>query len=261
MKTISRLILLTFLLGLSACMPAFADEFGPGFTGWHQGSDGGWQYYNSGKPAVDTWVDVDGKSYYFDVNGKWVENAVPNASAQNNAAQNTQTAEAAQASAQAQPSQAADPAALANGNVSEKYANRVNPFPQYKDLVEIDIANQHVFCYKGGVLMWDSYCVTGCVQEGHSTPEGVFQIQSKERSRYLKGPIDPATGKNKWKNWVEYWMPFHNGCGLHDASWRDKFAGTIYQYGGSHGCVNLPVAKAPILYDLVYVGMPVVVHQ
>jgi len=256
MKLIARLVLLTSLLTLCMAFSACAEEFGPGFTGWHQETDGNWRYYTSGTPAAGTWKEIDGKNYYFDAAGNWVENADPNAGTQNDAAQNAQTADAAQA----QPSHAADAAALANGAVSPEYADRANPYPQYRDVVEVDIANQHVFCYKGNVLMWDSYCVTGCVKEGHSTPEGVFQIQSKERSRYLTGPVNPATGKPKWKNWVEYWMPFHNGCGLHDASWRNKFAGTIYQYGGSHGCVNLPVAKAPILYDLVYVGMPVVVH-
>ena len=35
----------------------------------------------------------------------------------------------------------------------------------------------------------------------------------------------------------------------------------IYQYGGSHGCINLPPAKAKILYDLVYTGIPVICYN
>jgi len=254
-RTIARIFLLTAVLSLPAGFTAFADAFGPGYTGWHQETDGSWKYYTAGTPLRSTTVTVDGVSYTFDADGKWIENAAP--SVPDSTAGQT---EAGNAAAQTDPGQAADAAALARGSVSAQYAGRANPYPQYPDVVEIDIAGQHVFCYKNNVLMWDSYCVTGCVQDGHSTPEGVFQIQSKERSRYLQGPVDPATGKRKWKNWVDYWMPFHNGCGLHDASWRDKFAGTIYQYGGSHGCVNLPAARTPELFGLVYVGMPVVVH-
>ena len=49
--------------------------------------------------------------------------------------------------------------------------------------------------------------------------------------------------------------------GFHDASWRSKFGGTIYQYSGSHGCINLPVDKAKLLYEKVYKGMPVLCHN
>ena len=49
-------------------------------------------------------------------------------------------------------------------------------------------------------------------------------------------------------------MPFNGGIGFHDASWRSKFSGTIYQYSGSHGCINLPVDKAKLLYEKVYKG-------
>jgi len=32
-------------------------------------------------------------------------------------------------------------------------------------------------------------------------------------------------------------------------------------YAGSHGCVNLPQERVPDLYERVYVGMPVIVHD
>ena len=56
-------------------------------------------------------------------------------------------------------------------------------------------------------------------------------------------------------------MPFNGGIGLHDANWRSKFGGTIYQNSGSHGCVNLPPDKAAALYDLVYTGIPVICYN
>ena len=54
-------------------------------------------------------------------------------------------------------------------------------------------------------------------------------------------------------------MPFYNGCGFHDASWRSSFGGDIYKYDGSHGCINLPPSVAPTFYNYVRTGMPVVV--
>ena len=62
-------------------------------------------------------------------------------------------------------------------------------------------------------------------------------------------------------NMKAMWMPFNGGIGFHDASWREKFGGTIYQYAGSHGCINLPVEKAKLLYEKVYKGMPVLCHN
>ena len=69
-------------------------------------------------------------------------------------------------------------------------------------------------------------------------------------------------GKPDYKSKVKYWMPFNgNLIGLHDASWRTKFGGSIYKSDGSHGCVNLPSGKAADLYDLIRVGDVVCVHS
>lgn len=54
-------------------------------------------------------------------------------------------------------------------------------------------------------------------------------------------------------------MPFHNGVGLHDASWRSEFGGTIYKYSGSHGCVNLPYSAAKAIYAEAEIGTTVIV--
>ena len=54
-------------------------------------------------------------------------------------------------------------------------------------------------------------------------------------------------------------MPFYGGYGFHDASWRSKFGGSIYNYSGSHGCINLPKSKAGTLYDLIDKEVPIVI--
>lgn len=118
--------------------------------------------------------------------------------------------------------------------------------------VEVDTLEQHVYLYIDGECVMDSPCVTGNVSWNMETPKGVFYIEYKQRNRTLRGP-DYATP-------VSYWMHFYNHCGFHDANWRKNFGGEIYLKDGSHGCVNMPPAKAKELYEQVYAGMPVVIY-
>ena len=60
---------------------------------------------------------------------------------------------------------------------------------------------------------------------------------------------------------VKYWMPFNGNIGMHDASWRSSFGGTIYKYNGSHGCVNLPPAVAKKVFQYVKAGTPVICYK
>ncbi|WP_143320713.1 L,D-transpeptidase family protein [Clostridium sp. HBUAS56010] len=126
--------------------------------------------------------------------------------------------------------------------------------------VEVDMAAQHVYMYKGGTLVWDAPCVTGNVSKNYITPEGIYTLNYKQTDRILRGP-KKADGTYEYESHVDYWMPFNGGIGFHDASWRAKFGGTIYQKSGSHGCINLPPKKAKDLYNLIYSGIPVICHN
>ncbi len=119
--------------------------------------------------------------------------------------------------------------------------------------VEVNLSAQHMYCYKDGVLALDAPCVTGCVGKGTITHVGVYPIYSKEKDRDLVG--------DNYRSHVNYWMPFDAGEGLHDATWRSSFGGSIYLTNGSHGCVNLSNSVAGQLYDLVDVGTPVFVYR
>ena len=96
----------------------------------------------------------------------------------------------------------------------------------------------------------------GCSLCHRKCVKGLYSLTYKEKDRILRGKKKPD-GTYEYESHVDYWMPFNGGIGLHDASWRSKFGGTLYQTGGSHGCINLPPQKAPALYDLVYKGIPV----
>ena len=114
---------------------------------------------------------------------------------------------------------------------------------------------------------------TNIVSGKQSTPSdiGYFDIDWKERNTYLTGP--------GYSSYVDYWMPFNGGEGLHDAEyhtdydedgnyvrdhgWRSngEFGGDTYQYNGSHGCINLPNEAAKNIYDNVETGTMVLVKK
>ena len=86
----------------------------------------------------------------------------------------------------------------------------------------------------------------------------IESVRANMRRQLNNIDVKRPDGSIEYKTPVTYWMPFNGGIGLHDASWRSKFGGTIYQTSGSHGCVNLPPASAATLYDLLYKGIPVI---
>lgn len=122
--------------------------------------------------------------------------------------------------------------------------------------VEVDIYEQHVYYYQNYELVYDCNCVTG-TEGSSSTPSGIFDVDEKVRGRELEGYR--SDGTLSYSVHVDYWIRFLPHYGLHDASWRDSFGGSIYEYDGSHGCVNLPSGAAATLYDLVDYGTPVIV--
>lgn len=115
--------------------------------------------------------------------------------------------------------------------------------------VIIDISDQNIKVYQEDKLIVDSPIVTG--KDSSPTYCGIFDVYKKEE--HVHWP--------EFKVTVKYWMPFNRGEGMHDADWRKEFGGTIYHKKGSHGCVNLPVDVAPIVYDTVEVGTPVLVKK
>ena len=124
--------------------------------------------------------------------------------------------------------------------------------------VEADLSNQHVYLYVDGQLIVDTPCVSGTKYESsRHTVLGLYSIYYKQRNRTLQGPI--VNGAPSYTSFVNYWMPFYKGYGLHDASWRGSFGGTIYYYSGSHGCINLPYSAAATIYEHTEVGTPVIV--
>lgn len=121
--------------------------------------------------------------------------------------------------------------------------------------VEVSLEEQHVWFYKDSELIMDSDCVSGTKDTSRETPTGMWYMDV-----VMPGKMLYPSGESKG-TWVDRWMRFTpDGCGLHDATWRSKFGGSIYTYSGSHGCVNLPPRFAYDLYEYAYTGMPVIVY-
>lgn len=119
--------------------------------------------------------------------------------------------------------------------------------------IEVSIGKQHLWYYKNGKLQSETNVVTGDVSKKRGTPSGVYFISERVNGKYLTGA--------DYKTWVNKWMRLTNtGIGLHDAGWRGSFGGNIYKGNGSHGCINLPKNYAYSLYDVTYVGMPVIIY-
>lgn len=89
------------------------------------------------------------------------------------------------------------------------------------------------------------------------TVTGTFKIYMKVTSQTMRGfNVDGSRYVTPGVPWIMY---FHGGYALHGAPWRGVF-GTM-AYGGSHGCVNLPVPSAKQLYDWAEVGTVVSSHH
>ena len=118
--------------------------------------------------------------------------------------------------------------------------------------VEINLTAQHLFLYVNGKLVVESDFVSGNTSKGWGSPSGAYPLTYKERNATLNG-ADYSTP-------VDYWMPFAGNVGMHDATWRSDFGGTIYKRNGSHGCINLPYSAAQKIFQNIDAGFPVLCY-
>lgn len=134
-----------------------------------------------------------------------------------------------------------------------QYTANTHDGPDYGDsYVEVNLTAQHVWFYKNGRLVVESACVTGNPSRGNGTHVGAFQMTYKQKDATLNG--------ENYSTPVTFWMPFNGNEGLHDATWRSSFGGSIYKTNGSHGCVNLPYSTAAAIFPDVDKGFPVLVY-
>lgn len=122
-----------------------------------------------------------------------------------------------------------------------------------KDFVEIDLTNQVLYVIREDALIYTADVVTGKPSAGDATPDMVCSIHKKQKGAVLRG--------DDYESYVSYWMPIYKGIGIHDANWQRAFGGDRYIRYGSHGCINVSPKDAVEIFDLIEVGMPVIVYK
>lgn len=147
-----------------------------------------------------------------------------------------------------------------NDIYTEGFVNTNNLFYEPDDVVVINLENQTISIKNGEVIELQGNVVTG--SPNTPTPTGIFNVKYKTLNTYLIGR------NNSYKVPVDYWINFtnevtendnskiltNNAYGIHDMQTRssfgqDEFGTNINSYNGSHGCVNVPLDVAKIIWD------------
>lgn len=121
--------------------------------------------------------------------------------------------------------------------------------------IVVDVSEEMLYAYDGDVLFMKEPISTGL--EFTPTPRGTFSVFKMTPSRFMQGPIPGVSTQVYDLPGVPWNMYFtESGDVIHGAYWHDHFGEPW-----SHGCVNLPVAKAKELYMWADVGMKVTVQN
>ncbi len=146
---------------------------------------------------------------------------------------------------------AAFAAQLADGN--GKYALTVaeTPFATAKTErnIDVNLSAQTVTLYENGQVYQHWSMSSG--KSGWETHTGEFRIGWKTALQDM-GCAPGYDWCTKDVPWVAY---FNGDEGFHGTYWHNNFGTPM-----SHGCINLTVANAKLLYDWAYRGTPVSVH-
>ncbi len=121
--------------------------------------------------------------------------------------------------------------------------------------VEVIISRQRCYVYDGDTLMYEWVCSTG--RRSSPTKPGTYYIQNKIRTAY----------GSAWDIWMPYWMGIYwagsTENGFHGLPWnattgQPTWAGLVGT-PITYGCIMLSNENAKTLWDLAYIGMPVVI--
>lgn len=132
------------------------------------------------------------------------------------------------------------------GFINKKYTKDME-----NNYVIIDKSEQRLYLYNDDKLLFVTPVTTGKDETPSDT--GLFQVYERVPGKYLVG--------EDYEEWVDYWMRYNGGEGLHDARWRSVFGTESYHTGGSHGCINIPPYLADDIYYNTSYKTKVLVHK
>jgi lipoprotein-anchoring transpeptidase ErfK/SrfK len=134
-------------------------------------------------------------------------------------------------------------------------------------MIVVSTETQYATMYQNGTQVYRTVVTTGGPEL--PTDHGVFHIYMKAPNFTFHSPWPMGSPYYYPPSFVQYWMPFYGGEGLHDASWRSNFGpgsnlqptnlGTGNYILGTHGCVNMPTDAAAWTWNWAPVGTTVVV--
>ena len=113
--------------------------------------------------------------------------------------------------------------------------------------IVVDISDQWLTAYEGTDIVLRVPVSTG--RDDFDTPLGIYRVQWKAALRTMKG----ESNGEKWEvPDVPHAMYITDtGVALHGTYWHNLFGSGVRL---SHGCVNLPLESAALLYDWASVG-------
>ena len=136
-------------------------------------------------------------------------------------------------------------------------------YPEPGRHIVVSLSKEAIYAYDGTHLVTWSLATTG--NPALPTPTGHFTIFARFTPFEFVSPWPPGSPYYYAPSWVTYAMEFQGaGYFIHDAPWRSVFGpgsngpgtpGT--NYGGSHGCVNVPFSMAQFLWNWSTIGTPV----
>lgn len=119
-----------------------------------------------------------------------------------------------------------------------------------------DLSAQHCWLYKNGALIGDWVCSSG--RKGARTVPGAYRVQSK---------LSRAWG-SAWNFWMPYWLGIYwagktengiHGLPYNPSNGRKTWAGMVGT-PITFGCIMLDDGHAKQLWDVAYIGMPVIIQ-
>jgi hypothetical protein len=108
--------------------------------------------------------------------------------------------------------------------------------------IEIDLANQELFCYENGQEVFSTMCSSG--GEGFGTPRGEHHVVLKQPARHMYGDenlADPNFFDLPGVPWTTFFTTL--GHAIHGTYWHSDY-GRVR----SHGCVNVSPEDAKWIY-------------
>ncbi len=116
--------------------------------------------------------------------------------------------------------------------------------------VDIDVREQTLVAYEGDTPVFATLVSTG--RADRPTASGLFSVYEKE----IRGPMHGDQPQPYFVDQVPFIQYFHGDMALHGTFWHDRFGQEM-----SHGCVNLSMADAELLFHWAPPRLPTGWHS